>query len=233
MWLVRIALRRPYTFVVMAMLIAHRRRASSIAQDADGHLPGHRHPGDLGASGTTAASPPTRWRSASSRNFERNLTTTVNDIEHIESQSLTGIAIIKIFFQPGADIDAGDRAGDGDLAVRGAPDAAGHDAAVHHPLQRVERADHAGRARERLAPRAAALRLRHQLRPRGDGDDPRRADPVAVRRQAAPDHGRHRPAAALRAAGSRRATSTPRSASRTSSCRPARRRWARTSTRSA
>jgi multidrug efflux pump subunit AcrB len=38
--------------------------------------------------------------------FERNLTTTVNDIEHIESQSLTGIAVIKIFFQPGARIEA-------------------------------------------------------------------------------------------------------------------------------
>src|ERR1700727_2909064 len=39
-------------------------------------------------------------------NYERNLTTTVNDIEHIESQSLTGISIVKIFFQPGAKIEA-------------------------------------------------------------------------------------------------------------------------------
>ena len=38
-------------------------------------------------------------------NYERALTTTVNDIEHIESQSLTGVAVIKIFFQPGANID--------------------------------------------------------------------------------------------------------------------------------
>ena len=39
-------------------------------------------------------------------NYERNLTTTVNDIEHIESQSLTGVSVIKIFFQPGAKIEA-------------------------------------------------------------------------------------------------------------------------------
>ncbi len=38
--------------------------------------------------------------------YERALTTTVNDIEHIESQSLTGVSIIKIFFQPGAKIEA-------------------------------------------------------------------------------------------------------------------------------
>ena len=36
--------------------------------------------------------------------FERALTTTVNDIEHIEATSYTGIGIVKIFFQPGADI---------------------------------------------------------------------------------------------------------------------------------
>src|SRR5205814_1177786 len=39
-------------------------------------------------------------------NFERILTTTVNDIEHIESQSLYGIGVVKVFFQPGAKIEA-------------------------------------------------------------------------------------------------------------------------------
>ncbi|HEU4532570.1 MAG TPA: efflux RND transporter permease subunit, partial [Polyangiaceae bacterium] len=39
-------------------------------------------------------------------NYERMLTTTVNDIEHVESQSLTGIAVVKIFFQPGTQIEA-------------------------------------------------------------------------------------------------------------------------------
>src|ERR1700712_1268946 len=38
---------------------------------------------------------------------ERAMTTTVNDIEHIESQSLPGVAVIKVFFQPNADAQAG------------------------------------------------------------------------------------------------------------------------------
>src|SRR6185436_12840035 len=39
-------------------------------------------------------------------NYERALTTTVNDIEHIESQSLAGVSVVKIFFHPGARIEA-------------------------------------------------------------------------------------------------------------------------------
>ena len=45
-----------------------------------------------------------RCRTASSTISERALTTTVNDIEHIESQSLNGIGVIKIFFQPKANM---------------------------------------------------------------------------------------------------------------------------------
>ena len=59
-------------------------------------------------------------------NFERFLTTTVNDIEHVESQSLTGIAVIKIYLPAGREHRRGDRAGHGDLADRRAIDAARH-----------------------------------------------------------------------------------------------------------
>ena len=62
-------------------------------------------------------------------NYERGLTTAVNDIEHIESQSLPGIAVIKIFFQPGANIDARSP-GHRDLADRAALAAARHHAAA-------------------------------------------------------------------------------------------------------
>ena len=93
------------------------------------------------SSGTTRASRPRRWRSASSRNYERVLTTTVNDIEHIESQSLDGVAVIKIFFQPGAQIDAATAQVTAVSQTVAPADAAGHDAAAHHPLQRLERAD--------------------------------------------------------------------------------------------
>ncbi len=118
-------------------------------------------------------------------NYERGLTTTVNDIEHIESQSLTGISVIKIYFQPGAKIEAATAqvTAVSQTAVRQMPP--GDDAAVHHPLQRVERPHPADRPRERLAQRAAALRLRHELHPRRRRHHPGRAAPLAVRRQAA------------------------------------------------
>ena len=156
---------------------------------------------------TTPACPPTRWRSASSRSFERLLTTTVNDIEHIESQSLNGVGVIKILLPAGRQDRAGRRAGDGDLADGPAADAAGHAAAVHHSLQRLERADPADRRQQRHAHRAAALRLRRstsfapQL-----AHGPGRADPAAVRRQAAAGHGRSRPGAAVRLRPLARAT---------------------------
>jgi multidrug efflux pump subunit AcrB len=104
MWLVRLALRRPYTFVVMAMLIVILgvvtilRMPTDIFPDID--IPvisiifnyGGLSPDDV------------ERRMVS--NVERGLTTTVNDIEHVESQSLTGMGVIKIFFQPGASLDA-------------------------------------------------------------------------------------------------------------------------------
>ncbi len=116
-------------------------------------------------------------------NYERFLTTTVNDIEHIESQSLTGISIIKIFLQPGASIEAATAqvTAVSQTAIRQMPP--GISAAAHHPLQRLQRADPAGRAGERVAERAAALRLRGQLHPRRHGHDPGRSDPVPLRRK--------------------------------------------------
>ena len=63
--------------------------------------------------------------------YERSLTTTVNDIEHIESQSIDGRAIIKIFFQPGANINAAIAQVTRDFAADPAAAAARHHAAVH------------------------------------------------------------------------------------------------------
>ena len=50
--------------------------------------------------------PPEEMEKRIVSNYERSLTTTVNDIEHIESQSLYGVSVVKIFFQPGAKIEA-------------------------------------------------------------------------------------------------------------------------------
>ena len=104
MWIVRVALTRPYTFVVMALLIL-----------MIGPLTILRTPTDVFPN-IDIPVVAVIWKyeglSAQELNnriitiFERSLTTTVNDIEHIESQSLTGTAIVKIFFQPGTAMEA-------------------------------------------------------------------------------------------------------------------------------
>ena len=155
MWIVRIALKRPYTFVVLAMLIlfvgplAILRTPTDIFPNID--IPVVTVVWNYG--GLSADEMATRIVTT----FERGLTTTVNDIEHIESQSLRGIAVIKIFFQPGAQDRGGDRAGHRDLADVAAADAAGHQAAAHHQLQRLERADPAARrCRARACPSSSS-----------------------------------------------------------------------------
>ncbi|MDB4933864.1 MAG: Cobalt-zinc-cadmium resistance protein CzcA [Labilithrix sp.] len=104
MWLVRIALRRPYTFVVMAMLIVIMGVFSIIRMPTD-IFPDIDIPVISVIWNYTGLSPEEMEKRIVT-NYERILTTTVNDIEHVESQSLTGIAVVKIYFQPGAHIDA-------------------------------------------------------------------------------------------------------------------------------
>src|SRR4051794_32848279 len=103
MWIVRLALRRPYTFVVMAMLIviggvlAIFRMPTDIFPEVDipvisviWQFPGM-SPGEM--------------EGRMVRQFEGFLTTVVNDIDHIESQSLNGVAVIRIYFHEGAKIE--------------------------------------------------------------------------------------------------------------------------------
>src|SRR5580765_8582932 len=104
MWLVRIGLKRPYTFIVMSLLIVIvgiltiTRMSTDIFPDIDIPV--------ISVIFNYGGLPPEQMEKRIVSNFERFLTTTVNDIDHIESQSLSGIAVIKIFFQPGASIDA-------------------------------------------------------------------------------------------------------------------------------
>jgi multidrug efflux pump subunit AcrB len=103
MWIVRLALRRPYTFVVMSLLILIL-----------GTLAVYTTPIDIfpnidipivavvyGYAGLSAQDVSQRLVVG----FERGLTATVNDVEHIESQSLNGLGVIKIFFYPSVRID--------------------------------------------------------------------------------------------------------------------------------
>ncbi|SEB46507.1 efflux RND transporter permease subunit [Terriglobus roseus] len=104
MWIVRLALRRPYTFVVMAVLILVMGVVSIETMSTD-IFPTIDIPVVTVIwqyNGTSPDEMEKRFTTIS----ERAMTTTVNDIEHIESQSVSGISIIKIFFQPGVKIEA-------------------------------------------------------------------------------------------------------------------------------
>src|SRR5262245_29898611 len=104
MWLVRIALQHPYTFVVMSLLIIITGIASLVKMPTD-IFPDIDIPVISVAFNYGCLNPQEMERRIVS-NYERALTTTVNDIEHVESQTLAGVSVIKIFFQPGAKVDA-------------------------------------------------------------------------------------------------------------------------------
>src|SRR3954451_12141188 len=104
MWIVRLALKRPYTFVVMSLLIVILGVATILRMPTD-IFPEIDIP-VISVVWNYTGLPPEEMEKRIVTNYERVLTTTVNDIEHIESQSLTGIAVVKIFFQPGARIEA-------------------------------------------------------------------------------------------------------------------------------
>ena len=102
MWIVRLALRRPYTFVVFALLILILGVFSIETMPTD-IFPNIDIPVVTVVWNFTGLSAD-QMASRIVTNSERGMTTTVNDIEHIESQSLNGIGLIKIFFQQNVNI---------------------------------------------------------------------------------------------------------------------------------
>jgi multidrug efflux pump subunit AcrB len=98
MWIVRLALRRPYTFVVFAILLLILGPVSVLNTPTD-IFPNIDIPVVSIVWNYTGFSPSDMANRIVTLS-ERTLTTTVNDIEHIESQSLNGVAVIKVYFQP-------------------------------------------------------------------------------------------------------------------------------------
>src|SRR5216684_681160 len=103
MWIVRLALRRPYTFVVMSLLILILGTLAVYTTPID-IFPNI----DIPVLSVVYGYPGLSAEDVSQRLiviFERGLTATVNDVEHIESQSLNGLGVIKIFFYPNVRIE--------------------------------------------------------------------------------------------------------------------------------
>jgi CzcA family heavy metal efflux pump len=102
MWIVALALRRPYTFVVMALLIIILTPITILRTPVD-IFPEINIP-VVSVIWFYGGLSPTEMANRIVTNSERGFTLTVNDIEHQESQSLNGLAVIKIFFRPGVNI---------------------------------------------------------------------------------------------------------------------------------
>jgi multidrug efflux pump subunit AcrB len=104
MWIVQIALKRPYTFVVLAMLIALFGLRSALFTPTD-IFPNINIP-VISVVWTYTGLLPNDMSGRVIYYYERTLTAQVGDIEHIESQSLDGYGVVKIFFQKSVDIAA-------------------------------------------------------------------------------------------------------------------------------
>ncbi len=103
MWIVRLALRRPYTFVVMSALIVILGLAAAITMPTD-IFPNIDIPVVSIIWSYNGVSPDEMEKRITTIS-ERSLTTTVNDIEHIESQAYNGVTVIRAFFQPTAKVE--------------------------------------------------------------------------------------------------------------------------------
>jgi multidrug efflux pump subunit AcrB len=105
MWIVALALRRPYTFTVFAILILIAGVVAIVRSPKD-IFPSINIP-VVSVLWNYSGMSPEGMESHVTSLFERGLTTTVDNIEHIESQSLYGIAVIKVFLQPTASLASG------------------------------------------------------------------------------------------------------------------------------
>lgn len=105
MWIVNLALRRPYTFIVLAIFILIAGILATVRTPKD-IFPSIDIP-VISVIWNYAGMAPEDVEQHITSIYERVLTTTVDNIEHIESQSLYGIAIVKIFLQPNANVPRG------------------------------------------------------------------------------------------------------------------------------
>jgi len=103
MWIVRVALNRPYTFIVLALLILIASPVAILRTPTD-IFPNINIPVIAVAWQFTGLNPE-EMEGRITTGFERVLTTTVDNIEHIESTTVSGQSIVKIFLQPNAHLD--------------------------------------------------------------------------------------------------------------------------------
>jgi multidrug efflux pump subunit AcrB len=109
MWIVQVALRRPYTFIVLALLLPLIGALAIMGTPLRPGMPTDIFPDIkipvIAVTFQYAGMPPDDMAGRITAQIERFATTVVNDIEHVESRTYPGMAVIKLFFQPGVDIN--------------------------------------------------------------------------------------------------------------------------------
>src|SRR4030081_873937 len=103
MWIVKLALARPYTFIVFSLVLLLISPVVLLRTPVD-IFPSINIP-VISVIWSYAGLAPSEMETRIVSIFERSLTTSVNNIEHIESQSLNGVAVVKVFLQPSANVD--------------------------------------------------------------------------------------------------------------------------------
>ena len=108
MWIIKVALQRPYTFIVLALLLPILGALVLLGTPLQKGMPTDIFPEIkipiIAVTFQYAGMPPDEMTGRITGQIERYATTLVNDIEHVESQTYEGMTVIRIFFQPGVDI---------------------------------------------------------------------------------------------------------------------------------
>ena len=170
--IVRIALNKPYTFVVMAMLIVIFGVTAAVKTPTD-IFPNIGIP-VVAVVWTYNGLPPDDMSGRVIYYYERTLSAQVNDIEHIESQSLAGYGVVKVFFQPNVNINAAlaQITAASQTVLKLLP--ARHHPALRSELQRLERADPPAGLVQQRAVAGRDIRRRAEFHPSATGDGRRR-----------------------------------------------------------
>src|SRR5580658_3075141 len=109
MWIVEVALKRPYTFIVLAILMPLLGALTLLGTPLRAGMPVDIFPDIaipiIAVNFNYTGMSPDDVAGRITAQLERYATTIVNDIEHVESQSYSGMTVIKLFFQPGVNID--------------------------------------------------------------------------------------------------------------------------------
>jgi multidrug efflux pump subunit AcrB len=109
MWIIQVALRRPYTFIVLALLLPLLGAIVIFGTPLRPGMPTDIFPEIripiIAVTFEYSGMPPDEMAGRITGQIERYATTLVNDVEHVESQSYPGMTVIKLFFQPGVDVN--------------------------------------------------------------------------------------------------------------------------------